>query len=614
MDKQIILNWLPPGKAYLPSPAMTVLKGSLEKAGYSCKIIYWNIILDDLMSKYLFNIDTDSVNEVDLLSIFYAYLSIIKKDNRTLMKQEILLNAIKPQYSSVNFNITNHIQNCVNELQKKIETILKENDVENCLFFGMPMHLFQWIPASVIGTILKSISPKTFIAIGGIGNPDLAYAFLDNFQFYNAAIWGEGEVSIVKLARNLQFDNDLYEIPHIYYRNTSGKIIRGKGTLEKYPSLEECFSSNYSDFFHYYKGERDKISLPIEKSRGCHWNKCKFCFLNQGYRYRIKNYINLSKEIKELIEKYKIYSFSFLDNDVIGKDLNKFDLLLDELIKIKEQYPKFEIQLAEIISRNISKKYIKKMHLAGFVHVQIGYESPSDNILMKIDKKNTFASNLLFIKWAFEYHIHVGGMNILRGLLDETEEDIVESIENIYYQRFFKSSNNFAHQISSLAINKSSRYYKDLAEHDKCSNKYGDPIKDLLPPDFVKQQYDYTIFQFVRRYQNPLWNHFEQCDKYFEQNDFKYELCKTDVNKIEYREFLNNQEINLIEFDINDIHWKILCECNEKVTSIYELMDIFSKERMYINIIIKDLHNAGLLYYSKFHEECVSIINTDKFN
>lgn len=71
------------------------------------------------MSKYLFNIDTDSVNEVDLLSIFYAYLSIIKKDNRTLMKQKILLNAIKPQYSSVNFNITNHIQNCVNELQKK---------------------------------------------------------------------------------------------------------------------------------------------------------------------------------------------------------------------------------------------------------------------------------------------------------------------------------------------------------------------------------------------------------------------------------------------------------------------------------------------------------------
>lgn len=121
MDKQIILNWLPPGKAYLPSPAMTVLKGSLEKAGYSCKIIYWNIILDDLMSKYLFNIDTDSVNEVDLLSIFYAYLSIIKKDNRTLMKQKILLNAIKPQYSSVNFNITNHIQNCVNELQKKLK-------------------------------------------------------------------------------------------------------------------------------------------------------------------------------------------------------------------------------------------------------------------------------------------------------------------------------------------------------------------------------------------------------------------------------------------------------------------------------------------------------------
>ena len=36
------------------------------------------------------------------------------------------------------------------------------------------------------------------------------------------------------------------------------------------------------------------------------------------------------------------------------------------------------------------------MSLAGFSCVQIGYESPSDKLLAKIDKKNTFASNLLF--------------------------------------------------------------------------------------------------------------------------------------------------------------------------------------------------------------------------
>jgi len=80
--------------------------------------------------------------------------------------------------------------------------------------------------------------------------------------------------------------------------------------------------------------------------------------------------------------------------------------------------------LAEIITRGIDFETIKKMHIAGFFHVQIGYESPSDTLLYKIDKKNSFASNLFFIKWAHELNINVGGMNVLRGLLEENLEDI----------------------------------------------------------------------------------------------------------------------------------------------------------------------------------------------
>lgn len=38
MKHQIILNWLPPATVDMPSPAMTVLKGALGKAGFSCKI------------------------------------------------------------------------------------------------------------------------------------------------------------------------------------------------------------------------------------------------------------------------------------------------------------------------------------------------------------------------------------------------------------------------------------------------------------------------------------------------------------------------------------------------------------------------------------------------
>lgn len=37
MNKKIVLNWLPPASTDMPSPAMTVLKGALQKAGFNCK-------------------------------------------------------------------------------------------------------------------------------------------------------------------------------------------------------------------------------------------------------------------------------------------------------------------------------------------------------------------------------------------------------------------------------------------------------------------------------------------------------------------------------------------------------------------------------------------------
>lgn len=101
MNKQtVILNWLPPASTDMPSPAMTVLKSALCKAGYKCKILYWNILLEDEIRDYLRVPSLDRITEVDYLGIFYAYLAIEYSDKDTLLKQEILLKSINPQYFS----------------------------------------------------------------------------------------------------------------------------------------------------------------------------------------------------------------------------------------------------------------------------------------------------------------------------------------------------------------------------------------------------------------------------------------------------------------------------------------------------------------------------------
>lgn len=123
----------------------------------------------------------------------------------------------------------------------------------------------------------------------------------------------------------------------------------------------------------------------------------------------MKQPVNIGIYIRSLIKKYDVYSFGFLDNDIISNNSHRFSELLDILYDIKNNYPHFQIVLAEIITQGIDDDIIRKMALAGFVNVQIGYESPSNNLLKKIEKKNSFASNLLFIKFANKYNINVVG-------------------------------------------------------------------------------------------------------------------------------------------------------------------------------------------------------------
>lgn len=253
------------------------------------------------------------------------------------------------------------------------------------------------------------------------------------------------------------------------------------------------------------------------------------------------------------------------------------------------------------------------MALAGFVYVQIGYESVSDNILVKINKKNSFASNLLFIKWAIEYDINVVGLNVLRGLLDETDADILESIDNLYFMRFYKSVGNIKHNVSMLAVNEMSRYYKEICSNGKTNEMYYDPVMERLPKGYVRHDDEFKIYQLVRKYQNPLWNNFVATDHFFDVHTFSYKLIVLSNNTIIYQERRDNIEVNTLSFERNGIHWKILMFYNEKVRSITEILEHFkATSETDIKDTITALYSQGLLYYSIFREECVSIINTNK--
>lgn len=99
---------------------------------------------------------------------------------------------------------------------------------------------------------------------------------------------GEGEFFVIDLAKRLLSGKDLDTLSQCYFRKGNA-IVKSSILKKEYKDLDKLAYNDFSDFFNVYKGKHKDIMFPIEGARGCHWNRCHFCFLNQGYKYRHKS-------------------------------------------------------------------------------------------------------------------------------------------------------------------------------------------------------------------------------------------------------------------------------------------------------------------------------------
>jgi radical SAM superfamily enzyme YgiQ (UPF0313 family) len=620
--KKVILNWSSPAAVQYPSAPMSILKRYLNENNFKCEIVYLNLRFAELQSQFLWR-ESPLINENEMITllVFFNYLAFQKNDREVFLLVKAKLMELKP--SALNISKFDFFEEHMKMFSKKMDDLfnelLSEIDFSEVLCFGLSVSLNQWIASTIIAEKVKIKSPSTPIIIGGIETKNSAKAYMENFEQFDFAIWGEGEESLLMLVNALNSNiNNFNDIPNIAFRNENVCIsenskrnyvdLSGKSIIPDYS--EYFIQKNKNPFFDNFTNKI--VSLPIESSRGCHWNRCHFCYLNTGYKYRKKSVKSIIGEIRSMISEYGINNFLFLDNDLIGIHVEEFSDFIEELIHLKEEYPEFVIDLAEIITKDINAELIKKMALAGFESVQIGYESPSNNLLKKIDKKNTFASNLLFVKFASIYNIRITGANIIIGLLEETSEDIMEAINNLHVLRFFFSRGRFSHNRSSLSIKNSSHYYKQIQNN---KNKYSsDMIISFLPQNYLKiGDEEYNITDAFSNHENYLWNHFFEIEKNYIVNIYEYKLFQKGLN-IVYREYSNGLIIKELEFIGGSLDLFILEKVNSKICSFEDLIKSYNMavapilDLEMINAI-EELKIERILYTSDDYSEIISIID-----
>jgi len=600
---KILFNVFPPNLTYAPEIGQSVLKAYLKKEGFDSKIIYWNVLFKNLMINVSEKYDPSEINDTLLP---FIYMLEGQNCNITALMDDLLSN--KPQLSVWDkYKELSFLDDICFEIESIIKSVLEDNNYfSDYDIIGISYKFNQWIPGLIFIRELKKRNPSIKCLIGGIPTKNETYAIMDLFEVFDFGIWGEGEYPLTLLMKHLECNKILIDdIPSLIYKKNNQ--LTSNTTKNEYTFL---ITPDYTDYFE-YSLDKDYYLL-LESSRSCSWKGCKFCYLNQGYKFRTKTTETLISEIDYLSKKHETSKFTFVDNDFICGDYERVNKILDLIIEYKQNInPKITFHMAEINSALVDKTFIERLKNAGFSGVQIGFEASSDSLLKKMNKQSRFINHILAIKLCNENEINILGMNIIQNIIDEDINDIDESIKNLHYLRFEFRKGLKIH-CSNLAIRSSSKYYKGIKNQNQLNDWYF-PLEDIFPEKYKK--YKFELFCNYPKSNNRHWIYFNKMVDFYQKNKFTYRVKIIDKNTIIYKEFFNRKIVNELLID-GEIERTILFRSASKIVSIEYLLDILLKidpqiTRLDITTVAYNLHNERLVFYDCKTESILSLINCD---
>lgn len=591
----------PPTRIYTPLAGVTAIRSYLAQHAISSDITYFNIEIN----RYGLFRNLSSDNKSNLMPYIYLYNKLIAQDNRKMKVIKAYLTGLYSQELLLNSGLTDdlfeeYIQEVSNQIEITVERILERQPS----FIGFTSKFYQWIPASVFAYFLKRKRPDIPILIGGWSIKGGAQAVLQLTDLFDFACWGEGEIPVLELYRKATRGLDVGQIPRIAYRRDKEVVTTTNGGADSFVALDELPYFNFDDFCKTFQGE--ELTLPIERIRGCNWNRCRFCFLSQGYLYRIKSNERLVEELLSYIRQYGAYHFQAMDNDFIGKDLGMFRDLLSRLKAIRTQYPAFKIVLAEIITKNLDRKIIEAMAEAGFLNVQIGLEALSQRLLDKMRKHQKLSENMFFIREAIRCRFMVNGLNVIVNTPGEMEEDMLESIRNLAFFRFFMNRSYLKLLVVNLAVANYSSYLREIRNEGKESEYERDDLSSLIayPPEVDR----FSLFIYEKNgHSHTLWNTFNELITFYKEAKFSYKFIQK-PSEIIYKEYAGRKLVNEIRFDDGPA-LRILSILQDKVYTfrdVCKLMPETDPER--VRTTLSELYQDSLVYYSEGWEDITTIL------
>jgi radical SAM superfamily enzyme YgiQ (UPF0313 family) len=347
------------------------------------------------------------------------------------------------------------------------------NDRENVVWVKLADYIKQADPAAVgiayltpaklavemTARLVKQID-KDIKVIAGSSHPTFCPEDVMGNTDIDFAVRGEGEIPLLSLAKEIKKSKPKWEtVPGIYYRGQDGQIKSNPGThlinnLDElpFPARDLMLNCDYDIY-------REHCMIS---SRGCPYS-CTFCADRKlwGGKIRRRSIDNIIKEMKYLINKYKIELIDFADGTFTydKKYIYEFcKALIDNGLDIKWR--------CTARYDNLDEDMLRLMKQANCSGLYFGLESGSNRLLKLMDKKTTVEDNILKSQMVRDSGIP-SASSVLFGLPGETKEEMQATL------RLMKKVQTDILDVNSFVPLPGTLLYDSMAEEDRAKLDWG---------------------------------------------------------------------------------------------------------------------------------------------
>jgi len=295
-------------------------------------------------------------------------------------------------------------------------------------FAGIYATTFGWEKARKTASQLKALFPGLFIVVGGPFPIALQDKCLQDCPEIDAAVTGEGEISVVKMLERLESGQDLSDIDGVIFRK-NGEIHKNRpraliSNLDEIPFPARDLLGDRRFYLPPPATFKKKPVAVILTSRGC-TRKCLFCFQIDRERkngVRFRSVENVMAEIELCLEQgYK--EIKFID-DTFAADYDRAMSIATEIISRKLKFTWF----ASACVNQVRKPLLQAFKKAGCWAILLGAESGVQKNLNTIRKGITLAQTREAVKLAKKAGLKVFTPFIF-GIPGETYEDGLQTIK-----------------------------------------------------------------------------------------------------------------------------------------------------------------------------------------